>query len=66
MKEQIAAGQEHITNLSNMNSKKWKTTAFCLGHRFSKHKMTRYAKNLGGMSSLPPLATPMKAKRVNW
>jgi len=38
-----------------MNSKKWKVKVFCLGHRFSKHKMTKYAKHLGGMA---PLATP--------
>ena len=29
-----------------------RATVFCLGRRFSKHKMTRYAKNVGGM---PPL-----------
>jgi len=29
---------------------------FCLGGRFSKHKMTRYAKNFGRHG---PLATPM-------
>ena len=27
---------------------------FCLGRHFSKHKMTRYAKNLGGWPSGPP------------
>jgi len=27
----------------------------CLGHRFSKHKMTRYAKNMEGMTSLLPI-----------
>jgi len=25
-------------------------TVFCLGYRLSKHKMTRYAKNVGGMA----------------
>jgi len=31
-------------------------TVSCLGHRFSKRKMTRYAENSGGHG---PLATPM-------
>jgi len=34
-------------------------TVFCLEYRFSKHKMTRYFKNLGGHGPLGPLATPM-------
>ena len=34
-------------------------TAFCLGRRFSKHKMTGSAKNLGGMGPWTPLATPV-------
>jgi len=29
-------------------------TAFCLEYRPSKHKMTRYSKNLGGMNFYPP------------
>ena len=33
-----------------------RATVFCLGYRLSKHKMTRYAKNLGGHG---PLATSM-------
>jgi len=37
-----------------------RTTVFCLGHRLSNHKMTRYARNFGeGMVPLNPLATPM-------
>jgi len=32
---------------------------FCLGHRFSKHKMTRYAKIWGVWPPGLPLATPM-------
>jgi len=32
---------------------------FCLGRRFLKHKMTRYAKKLGRHDPLGPLATPM-------
>jgi len=35
-------------------------TLFCLEKRLSKHKMTRFSKNLRGtMATLPPLATPM-------
>ena len=35
-------------------------TLFCLEKRLSKHKMTIFSKNLGGMAPLPPrLATPM-------
>jgi len=34
-------------------------TLFCLEKRYSKHKMTIFSKNLGGMVPLPPLATPM-------
>ena len=34
-----------------------RATVFCLGYYFSKHKMTRYAKNLGW---LEPLATLMR------
>jgi len=33
------------------------TTVFCVGYRLSKHKMTRYSKNL--RRPWPPLATPM-------
>ena len=33
------------------------TTLFCLGYRLSKHKMTRYSKNLGGLCG--PLAAPI-------
>jgi len=37
-----------------------RTTLFCLGYRFTKHKMTIYAKNLwGAMTPWSPLATPM-------
>jgi len=32
---------------------------FCLGRRFSKHNMTRYANNCGGHSPLDPLARLM-------
>jgi len=33
-----------------------RATVFGLGHRFSKHKMTGYAKDLGGMAPrLPPV-----------
>jgi len=32
---------------------------FCLEKRLTKHKMTIFSKNLGGMAPLPPLATPM-------
>jgi len=28
---------------------------FCLGHHLSKHKMTRYARNLGSMTPLGPI-----------
>jgi len=34
-------------------------TVFCLGYRPSKHKMTRYANNLGGVVPWAPLATLM-------
>jgi len=34
-----------------------RVTVFCLGYRLSKHNMTRYAKNLGGMGH-GPLGTP--------
>jgi len=33
---------------------------FCLGRRFSKHKMIRYAKNLGCHGPLPLFSTPMQ------
>ena len=60
MKVQIVISSEHMTNLSNMNSKKWKATVICLGHHFSKHKITRYAKNIRGHGSFGlPLATSM-------
>jgi len=32
----------------------------CLGRRFSKHKMTRYAKNLGGHGLLTPWVRPWR------
>jgi len=35
-----------------------RTTVFGFGHRLSKHKTTRYARNLGGMVIFTPLATP--------
>jgi len=35
-----------------------RATVFCLEHRFSKHKTTRYARNSGGMAPCPPLAKP--------
>jgi len=45
---------------------KW-ATVFCLGHRLSKHKMTRYTRNLGDMATLPPpMATTMSAGRFGW
>jgi len=31
-----------------------RATIFCLGHRFSKHKITRCAKSLGGMAPWAP------------
>ena len=31
-----------------------RATAFCMGHRFSKHKTTRYARNLGVHGPLAP------------
>jgi len=31
-----------------------RATVFCLKRRFSKHKMTIYARNCGGMASLTP------------
>jgi len=31
-----------------------RTTVFCLGHRLSKHKITKYARHLGGYGSLGP------------
>jgi len=34
-------------------------TLLCLGHRFSKHKMTICSKNLGGWAPRLPLARPM-------
>jgi len=37
-----------------------RATIFFLRHRLSEHKMTRYAKNLGG-GPLGPLAMPMQA-----
>ena len=40
-----------------------RATVFCSGHCLSKHKMTRYAKNLGGIASLAPLSTPMVARK---
>jgi len=37
-----------------------RTTLFCLEKRLSKHKMTIFSKNLGGMAPIAlPLATPM-------
>jgi len=39
-------------------------TLFCLEKRLSKHKMSMFSKNLGGMAPLPPLATPMTAVTV--
>ena len=36
-----------------------RTTVFYLGYRLSKHKMNRYAKNLGAWPLGPSLATPM-------
>jgi len=40
-----------------------RVTVFCLRHRFSKHKMTRYAQNLGRWPP-GPLTTPMFAGRM--
>jgi len=37
-----------------------------LGRRFSKHKMTRYAKHFGAHGPLPPLATPMNLTYRFW
>jgi len=37
-------------------------TVFSLGHRHSKHKITRHSKYLGGMTPCPPFATPMFGK----
>jgi len=37
-----------------MNSKKLKATGFRLGHRFSKHRITRYANNFGRAWPLCP------------
>jgi len=34
-------------------------TVFCFQHSISKHKLTRYATNLGEMVPLAPLPTPM-------
>jgi len=34
-------------------------TLFCLEKRLSKHKMTMFSKNWGGMAPLDPLATAM-------
>ena len=40
-----------------------RATVFCLGHRFSKQKMTGYGKNYWrGMAPWPPLATPIGSK----
>jgi len=39
-------------------------TLFCLEKRLSKHKMTIFSKNVGGMVPLAPLATPMASKNV--
>jgi len=36
-----------------------RATVFCLGYRLSKHKTTRYVRNLGVHSPLLPLATRM-------
>ena len=41
-----------------------RTTIFCLGKRLSKHKMTRYANNLGAWP-LWPLDTPMPCCRTS-
>ena len=35
-----------------------RATVFCLEYRLSKHKMTRYSKNFGGLARWPALATP--------
>jgi len=32
-----------------------RATVFCVGHRLTKHKTTRYARNFGGMAPLPPI-----------
>jgi len=39
-------------------------TLFCLGYRFSKHKITMCAENLEGNGTLGPLATPIHRKTV--
>jgi len=39
-------------------------TLFCLEKRLSKHKMTIFSKNLGGMAPLAPLATLMLPGKV--
>jgi len=50
-----------------------RATVFCLGHRLSKHKTTRYARHFGGITVLHPLATHMMwivlgetAKSAKW
>jgi len=43
-----------------------RATGFGLGHRVSKHKATRYARNLGGRSLWPPQATPMVVVVLIW
>ena len=60
MKEQIVTSDEHVTNLSHTKSKKWKATVLLFGTPLL--KMTRYARNVGGMALLPPPATPMTPK----
>ena len=45
---------------------KW-AAVFCLGHCLSKHKMTRYTRNLGGgMAPWPQLTTPMRWESKGW
>jgi len=43
-----------------------RTKAFCSGHRLSKHKITRYARNFGAWPSWPPSDAALWLQRINF
>jgi len=50
---------EAVKRNNKLSRLRQRATAFCLGYRLSKHKMTRYARNFGAWPPWTPLATPM-------
>jgi len=65
--------QDSVLGNSSANSSKFfeakffefrRTTVFGLRNHVSKHKTTRYARNLWGMAHLAPLARPILGNRV--